>query len=123
MAYDSLRSSELSVRNHPHYPLFNSRSRPTRFSTTPAAAGSPLLGSIESTVTTRAPGRRPLFNSSDSHISMLAIAATLTPAFVAPTGVVARVEGRTAGVDCLLGRRQVATVALVSNVGSALPPV
>ena len=42
---------------------------------------------------------------------MLAIAATLTPAFVAPTGVVARVEGRTAGVDCLLGRRQVATVA------------
>ena len=43
---------------------------------------------------------------------MLAIAATLTPAFVAPTGgVVARVEGRTAGVDCLLGRRQMATVA------------
>ena len=49
--------------------------------------------------------------SAPDHISMLAIAASLTPAFVAPTGVVARVEGRTAGADMTLGRRQMATVA------------
>jgi hypothetical protein len=41
---------------------------------------------------------------------MLALAATFTPSFVAPTTRVARVEGRVGGVE-MLGRRDIATLA------------
>ena len=41
---------------------------------------------------------------------MLALAATFTPSFVAPTTRVARVEGRAGGVE-MLGRRDIATLA------------
>ena len=47
---------------------------------------------------------------------MIALGA-LSTAFVAPTGFAARVEGRTVGVDCLLGRRQIATSAALFALG------
>ena len=47
---------------------------------------------------------------------MLALAFG-TPAFVAPTCFAARVEGRTASVDCMLGRREIASSAALFALG------
>mmetsp|Transcript_18655 Transcript_18655/g.37960 ORF Transcript_18655/g.37960 Transcript_18655/m.37960 type:complete len:190 (+) Transcript_18655:44-613(+) len=51
------------------------------------------------------------------------VVALAGDAFVAPTGLAARVEGRTADVSCMMGRRQIATSAALLAFGACTGPV